>query len=93
MATRYKHRIGVRAEICFDLILDEQNPRLDILAQAVTDVLQRAADSDGGFALTVLPGGIAYPDWNSVDAEVDPSHVLDSSAIRIFDSVELDSIQ
>ena len=93
MATRYQHRIGVRAEICFDLILDMRNPTPDQLCHLVADVLRQATDSDGALKLNALPGGAVYPEWNSVDTEVEPNHVLDPSTIRAFDCVEIDSIQ
>jgi hypothetical protein len=93
MATRYQHRIGVRAEICFDLILDMRNPTPEQLCHLVADVLRQAVDSDGTLKLNALPSGAVYPEWNSVDAEVEPNHVLDPSTIRAFDCVEIDSIQ
>lgn len=93
MATRYQHRIGVRAEICFDLTLDARNPTPEQLCDVVAEVLRQAADSDGVLKLSVLPGGVVYPEWNSVDAELEPSRILDPSAIRTFDCVEIDSIQ
>ena len=93
MAKRYQHRIGVRAEICFNLILDARNPSADKLAQAVTEILQQVTDSDGGIKLKVLPDGSVYPDWNSVDHELEPDHVLDSSIIRSMDCVEIDDVQ
>ncbi len=93
MATRYRHRIGVRAEICFDLILDTRSPLSDELCHLVADLLRQAADSDGALTLNVLPGGVVYPEWNSVDAELEPNHVLDPSAIRAFDCVDIDSVQ
>jgi hypothetical protein len=93
MAKRYQHRIGVRAEICFNIVLDTRNPSPDQLAQAVTEILIGAEGADGGFKLTVLPEGSAYPDWNSVDPELEPGHILDPSAIRTLDCVEIDSVQ
>lgn len=93
MAKRYQHRIGVRAEICFNLVLDTRNPNADELVQAVTEILQQATDSDGGFKLKVLPDGWVYPDWNSVDHELEPDRVLDSSTIRSMDCVEIDDVQ
>jgi len=93
MATRYQHRIGVRAEIYFDLVLDMRNPTPDQLSHVVADVLRQAADSDGALKLSALPGGAVYPEWNSVDAEVEPNRILDHSVIRTFDCVEIDSIQ
>ncbi len=93
MATRYRHRIGVRAEICFDLILDTRNPLSDELCHLVADVLRQAAGSDGALRLNVLPGGVVYPEWNSVDAELEPNQVLDPSAIRAFDCVDIESVQ
>ncbi len=93
MATRYQHRIGVRAEICFNMILDVRNPETTQLVQAVCEILKRAADSDGGFKLNMLPDGSAYPDWNSVDPEIGPDQLLDPSAIRTLDCNEIDNIQ
>jgi len=93
MAKRYQHRIAVRAEICFNIILDTRNPSSDQLAQAVPEILKAAADSDGGFKLSLLPEGSAYPDWNSVDPELDPGHILDPSAIKTLDCIEIDSVQ
>jgi hypothetical protein len=93
MAKRYQHRIGVRAELCFDIVLDARNPSPDQLAQAVTEILKQAADADGSFKLIALPEGSAYPDWNSVDPDLEPGHILESSAIRTLDCVEIDSVQ
>jgi hypothetical protein len=93
MAKRYQHRIGVRADLCFNIVLDARNPSPDQLVQAVTEILRQAADADGGFKLSVLPEGAAYPDWNSVDPELDRGHILDPSAIRTLDCVEIDSVQ
>ena len=93
MAKRYQHRIGVRAELCFNIVLDARNPSPDQLAHAVTEILRQAVDSDGGFKLSVLPEGLAYPDWNSVDPELEPGLILDPSAIRTLDCAELDNVQ
>jgi hypothetical protein len=93
MATRYQHRIGVRAEICFDLVLDTRSPAPDQLSHIVAQVLSQAANSDGALKLNALPGGIVYPEWNSVDAEVDPSRILEPSVVRTFDCVDMDSVQ
>ena len=90
MATRYQHRIGVRAEICFDLVLDMRNATPHELCHIVADVLRQAADSDGALKLSALPGGLVYPEWNSVDAELEPNRILDPSTIRTFDCVEID---
>lgn len=92
MASQYQHRIGVRAEICFDLVLDTQNPTPEQLSRVVVKVLGQAANSDGALQLSALPGGAAYPEWNCVDAELEPRHVLDPSTIRMFDCVEVDSV-
>ena len=56
-------------------------------------VLRQAADSDGALKLSALPGGAVYPEWNSVDVELEPNHVLDPTTIRAFDCVDIDSIQ
>lgn len=92
MTSRYQHRIGVRAEICFDLTLDVREPTLQELSQLVSQTLKQTADHDGGFKVTALPGGIVYPDWNSVDSELEPERVLDPENIRIFDCTEVSSV-
>lgn len=92
MANRYQHRIGVRAEICFDLTLDVRNPTPQELSQLVSRTLKQAAEHDGGFRVNALPGGNVYPDWNSVDPELEPDRVLDPETIRIFDCTEISSI-
>ena len=92
MTSRYQHRIGVRAEICFDLTVDVRNPTPQELSQLVSQALKQAADNDGGFKMNALPGGIVYPDWNSVDPELEPNRVLDPETIRIFDCTEVSSI-
>ena len=61
MASRYQHRIGVRAEICFDLTLDARNPTPKELSELVSQALKQAANHDGGFKVNALPGGIVYP--------------------------------
>ena len=93
MATRYQHRIGVRAEICFDLILNICDPVPEQISQAVAEALRHATDVDGGFRLEVLPGGTVYPDWASADPEVEPGPSLDPSATRSLDCLEIDSVQ
>ncbi len=93
MAKRYQHRIGVRAEICFDLIFDVCDPTPEQISQAVAEALREAADIDGGFSLEVLAGGNVYPDWASADPEIDPGPRLDPSASTSLDFVEIESIQ
>ncbi len=93
MATRYQHRIGVRAEICFDLVSDTRNFTPEQLSNIVAEILSRAADSDGALKLGALPGGVVYPEWNSVDAVIDPNRLLDPSTVRTFDCVDIDSVQ
>jgi hypothetical protein len=83
----------VRAEICFNIVLDARNPSPDQLTQTVTEILRQSADSDGGFKLSGLPEASAYPDWNSVDSDLEPRHILDPSVIRTLDCVEIDSVQ
>ena len=94
MATRYQHRIGVRSELFLTLVLDAENPTPSELSRAVAEALLRAADSEGGIrSLRQLPDAVVYPDWNSVDPEVEPTHMLDPAVIRTVDCVEINSIQ
>jgi len=90
MATRYQHRIGIRSELFFDLILENPNPSAQELTQAVAQVLRQVTDADGGIKkLEDLSEATLYPDWNSVDAELEPDRALDPAAIRSVDCFEI----
>lgn len=89
MAKRYKHRVGVRAEICFDLILDTPHPTSRELCDAVVTALKLSADLERGFALPALADGKIFPEWNSVDPEMEPARVLDPQAVRSLDCFEI----
>jgi len=94
MVARYQHRIGVRSELFLTLVLDAGNPTPGELSRAVAEALLRAADSEGGIrSLQQLPDAVVYPDWNSVDPEVESAHILDPTVVRIVDCVEINSIQ
>jgi hypothetical protein len=63
MAKPYQHRIGVRAEICFDLIFDICDPAPSKSPRRLLSALRQTADVDGGFRLEVLTGGtVLWPD-------------------------------
>lgn len=93
MAKQYQHRIGVRAEICLDMILDTANPTPQQLSHAVAQVLSQKAMPDGSFSLGMLANGVVYPEWSSVDPEIEPEHLLDSSVVRSFDVIEVQTLQ
>lgn len=93
MAKQYQHRIGVRAEICFDMVLDAANPTPQQLSHAVAQALRQKAMPDGSFGLAVLANGVIYPEWNSVDPEIEPEQLLDPSVVRSFDVVEVQILQ
>ena len=88
MAMRYQHRIGVRSELFFDVVLDDPNPSAHKLTLAVAQALRRVADDEGGVkSLSDLPESAVYPDWNAVDADIEPEHALDPVAVRIIDCI------
>lgn len=93
MAKQYQHRIGVRAEICFDMILDTAKPTPQQLSHAVAQALSQKAMPDGSFSLVVLANGVVYPEWNSVDPEMESQHLLDPSVVRSFDVIEIQTLQ
>jgi hypothetical protein len=72
------------AEIC--------DPVPEQISEAVAEALRQAADAGGGFPLESPPGGTVYPDWASVDPEVEPGPRVDPSANKSLDCVEIDSI-
>ena len=94
MATRYQYRVGVRSELFLDLILDNRNATTGELSRAVAEALRRVADTEGGIRrLDQLAEAIVYPDWSSVDPEVEAAHILDPAVVRTVDCVEINSIQ
>jgi len=48
MTKRYQHRVSVRAEICFDLILNSSDPSPEQLLDAVVDMFNKSADAERG---------------------------------------------
>jgi hypothetical protein len=87
MAKRYQHRIGVRAEICFDLIFDICDPAPQQISQAVAE----GSPTDRGRRRRVQARSPNW--WNrlsrlaSVDPEVEPGPRLDPSATLENDRV------
>jgi hypothetical protein len=49
----------VRAEICFNLVLDARTTP-EQLVQVVTEILKQAADANSGFKLNLLPEGVNW---------------------------------
>ncbi len=86
----FRHRIGVRAEIYFDLDLETPNPSQTQIIEAVVAQLSAAADEEGAFDLTKLAGGRVFPAWNSVDRELEPEEALSPESIEIRDTVAIE---
>ncbi len=86
----FRHRIGVRAEIYFDLYLETATPSQAQLIGAVVAKLSAAADEEGAFDLAKLVGGRVFPAWNSVDRELEPEEALSSKDIEIRDTVTVE---
>ena len=93
MGNRYQHRVSVRAEIYFDLILDSSNPASEELRDAVVKILNKSTNDERGFTLSALPEAKVFPDWTSVDAEIELPNVLDVDAIRSLDCFEVRNIR
>ena len=93
MSKQYQHRVSVRAEICFDLILDSSIPTSQELRDAVVNLLNKSTDDERGFALPALPEGKVFPDWTSVDPEIEPHNVLAPDAIRSLDCFEIGNVR
>ncbi len=93
MAKQYRHRIGVRAEIYFDLILETQNPTTERLRDAAVEVLNKAVDEEDGFDLKTMPDGRVLPAWNSVDREIEPAQALDADAVTSYEWSEIQNLQ
>lgn len=86
----FRHRIGVRAQIYFDLDLDTSTPSQTELIEAVVTSLSAATDDDGAFELADLAGGRVFPAWNSVDRELEPVEALDPKNIEIRDVTKIE---
>jgi hypothetical protein len=75
MAKQYQHRVGIRAEIYFSLVLELHNPSPEQLRYAVVEVLSKAVDEENGFDLKALPDGRVHPAWNYIDRDPDSADV------------------
>lgn len=75
MVKRYQHRVGVRAEIFFSLMLETPNPSSDQLRLAVITALSNAVDEENGFDLKALHEGRVHPAWNDINRNPDSSNV------------------
>jgi hypothetical protein len=93
MSKQYRHRVGVRAEITFDLLLETANPSPEQLRNAIVAVLNAATDEDGGFDIPKLADGRTLPCWTSVDRHVNTSEALDSDDVISFECTEVRHLQ
>ena len=89
IAKQYKHRVGVRAEICFDIESDTETLTRDELRAKILAVIGAAEDEDEGYDLPEpLVAGRAYFAWQSVTGESrDPGG---SESFEIYDTWEAD---
>jgi hypothetical protein len=86
----FRHRIGVCAEIYFDLDLATANPSQTELIEAVVVQLSAAANHEGALNLPGLAGGRVFPAWNSVDRELEPEEALSPDSIEVRDTVAIE---
>jgi len=93
MSKHYRHRVGVRAEISFDLVLGAPNPTPEELRDAIVAILNRTTDEEGGFSFPNLADGRILPAWASVDRQVNPSQSLDIGDVISYDCMELRHLQ
>jgi len=93
MDKRYQHRVSIRAELCFDLILDLPDPTAAELRDAVVEELSRFADSERGFIVPAIKDAKVFPEWNSVDPEIEPQNALDTDVVRSVDCFEIRDIR
>ncbi len=93
MAKQYRHRIGIRAEIYFNLVLETPNPTPEQLRDAAVQTLNKAVDEEDGFDLKTMPDGRVLPAWNSVDREVEPTEALDTDAVTSYECTEIQNLQ
>ena len=93
MAKQYRHRIGVRAEIYFNLVLETPTPTPEQLRDAAVEVLNKAVDDEDGIDLKTMPDARVLPAWNSVDREVEPTEALDTDAVSSYGCTEIQNLQ
>ena len=93
MAKQYRHRIGVHAEIYFNVVLEVPNPTPEQLRDAAVQTLNKAVDEEDGFDLKTMPEGRVLPVWNSVDREIEPTEALDADAVTSYECTEIQNLQ
>ncbi len=84
----FRHRVGVQAQIYFDLDLPTATPSQSQLVEAIVSQLSAAADEEGAFQLDILAGGRVFPAWNSVDRNLEPEEALSSESVQLRDTME-----
>jgi hypothetical protein len=66
---KYYHRIGTKAEICFDVPFEtDEDPEPARLNHAVRQLLEKSID---GFDVPVLAGARCYPDFRILEISED----------------------
>ena len=93
MSKQYRHRVGVRAEISFDLLLTTANPSPEQLRDAVVAILNAATDDEGGFDVPKLADGRTLPCWTSVDRHIHTGEALDSDDVISYECTEVPHLQ
>jgi hypothetical protein len=93
MSKQYRHRVGVRAEISFELLLATPIPSREELRDAVVAALNAATDEEGGFDIPSLADGRTLPCWASVDRHVNPNEALDSGDVVSHECTEVRRLQ
>lgn len=93
MAKQYRHRIGVRAELYFNVVLEVPNPTPEQLRDAAVQTLNKAVDEEDGFDLNTMPDGRVLPAWNSVDREIELAEALDADAVTSYECAEIENLQ
>lgn len=69
---KYYHRIGIKAEICFDVPFEtDEDPDPARLKLAVRQLLENSVDVEDGFDMPALAGGRCYPDFRILDLSED----------------------
>lgn len=77
---KFTHRVGITAELCFDLESDTQKLDGDELRKAVVALFDELSEDDG-FDVAGLEDGRVYPDWRVLTQNPDDPKVAEDLCI------------
>jgi hypothetical protein len=88
--TKWRHRIGVKAEICFWVESDVEDPPAELQRKLAIEALEKAGREGDDFNLENLDEGAVYPSWQDITEDKGDPRLTDD--ITLYDSVIVEGL-